>query len=82
MFGINFVLLNFSNYIGIYICIVTNIKTSIYILQKGKPTPYTTSTNYLNYPNLLFIVNKSKKIEENEIIKPNIIIGFDLTFLF
>jgi hypothetical protein len=27
-------------------------------------------------------VNKSKKIEENEMIKPNIIIGFDLTFSF
>ena len=40
------------------------------------------STNYLNHPNLLFIVNKSKKIEENEIIKPNIIIGLDLDFSF
>ena len=27
-------------------------------------------------------MNKSKKIEENEIIKPNIIIGLDLTFSF
>ena len=32
------------------------------------------------YPNLLFMVNKSKKIELNEITIPNIINGFDLTF--
>jgi len=40
----------------------------------------TISDNYSNYPNLLFIVNKSKKIEVNEITKPNIINGLDLTF--
>ena len=40
----------------------------------------TISDNYSNYPNLLFMVNKSKKIEVNEIIKPNIINGLDLTF--
>ena len=38
------------------------------------------SANYSNYPNLLLIVNKSKKIEDNEMIKPNIINGLDLTF--
>ena len=32
----------------------------IYILQKGKPTPYTTSTNYLNYYHLL--LNHTTKI--------------------
>ena len=42
----------------------------------------TISDNYSNYPNLLFMVNKSKKIEVNEIIKPNIINGLDLTFSF
>ena len=40
----------------------------------------TISNNYSNYPNLLFMVNKSKKIEVNERIKPNIINGVDLTF--
>ena len=40
----------------------------------------TISDNYSNYPNLLFMVNKSKKIEVNEIIKPNIIKDFDLMF--
>jgi len=40
-----------------------------------------TSSNYLIYhPNLLLMVNKSKKMEVNEIIKPNIINGLDLTF--
>ena len=32
------------------------------------------------HPNLLLMVNKSKNIEVNEMIKPNIINGFDLTF--
>ena len=32
------------------------------------------------HPNLLLMVNKSKNIEVNEIIKPNIINGLDLTF--
>ncbi len=32
------------------------------------------------HPNLLLMVNKSKNIEDNEMIKPNIINGFDLTF--
>ena len=32
------------------------------------------------YPNLLFMVNKSKKIEVKDMIKPNIINGLDLTF--
>ncbi len=36
--------------------------------------------NYSNHPNLLLMVNKSKKIDVNEIIKPNIINGLDLTF--
>ena len=41
------------------------------------------SSNYLsNYPNLLLMVNRSKKIEVNEMIKPNIINGLDLTFSF
>ena len=34
--------------------------------------------NYSNYPNLLLIVKSNKKIEDNEITKPNIINGFDL----
>ena len=34
----------------------------------------------MNYPNLLLMVNKSKKMEVNEMIKPNIINGLDLTF--
>ena len=33
--------------------------------------------NYSYYPNLLFIVKSSKNIDDNEIINPNIIIGFD-----
>ena len=33
-----------------------------------------------NHPNLLLMVNKSKKMEVNEMIKPNIINGLDLTF--
>ena len=32
------------------------------------------------HPNLLLMVNKSKNIEVNEMIKPNIIKGLDLTF--
>ena len=36
--------------------------------------------NYSNYPNLFLMVNKSKKIEVNEMISPNIINGIDLTF--
>ncbi len=39
------------------------------------------SSNYSkNHPNLLFMVNRSKKMDVNEIIKPNIINAFDLTF--
>ena len=33
--------------------------------------------NYLNYPNLFFIVKRSRNIDDIEIRKPNIIIGFD-----
>ena len=40
----------------------------------------TISHNYSNYPNLLLMVNKSKKIEVNEMMEPNIINGLDLTF--
>ena len=40
----------------------------------------TISDNYSNHPNLLLMVNKSKKMEVNEIIKPNIINGLDLIF--
>ena len=40
----------------------------------------TISDNYLNHPNLLLMVNKSKKIEVNERIKPNSINGLDLRF--
>ena len=38
------------------------------------------SSKYSYHPNLLLMVNKSKKIEVNEIMKPNIINGLDLTF--
>tara|TARA_S200000501_G_scaffold298704_1_gene285285 strand:+ start:130 stop:405 length:276 start_codon:yes stop_codon:yes gene_type:complete len=38
--------------------------------------------NYSNYPNLLFIVKSRKKIDDNEIIKPNIIKVFDFSFPF
>ncbi len=38
------------------------------------------SSNYSYHPNLLLMVNKSKKMEVNEMIKPNIIKGLDLTF--
>ena len=38
--------------------------------------------NYSNYPNLLLIVKSNKKIEDNEITKPNIINGFDLLLGF
>ena len=38
--------------------------------------------NYSNYPNLLFIVKSNKKIEDNEIIKPIIINGFDFSLSF
>ena len=37
-------------------------------------------SNYSYHPNLLLMVNKSKKMEVNEMIKPNIINGLDLTF--
>ena len=40
----------------------------------------TISDNYSNHPNLLLMVNKSKKIEVNEMMEPNIINGLDLTF--
>ena len=40
----------------------------------------TISDNYSNYPNLLFMVNKSKKIDVKDMKKPNIINGLDLTF--
>ena len=35
--------------------------------------------NYLIHPNLFFIVKRSRKIEVNEIIKPNIINGLDFS---
>ena len=35
--------------------------------------------NYLSQPNLVFIVKKSKNIELIEMIKPNIINGFDFS---
>ena len=38
--------------------------------------------NYSTYPNLLFIVKSNKKIEDNEIIKPIIINGFDFSLSF
>ena len=38
--------------------------------------------NYSNYPNLVFIVKRSKNIEVNEIKKPNIINDFDLSLSF
>ena len=40
--------------------------------------------NYSNHPNLLLIVKSNKKIDDNEIIKPKIIRGFDfsLTLIF
>ncbi len=37
-------------------------------------------SNYSYHPNLLLMVNKSKNMDVNEIIKPNIINGLDLTF--
>ena len=41
------------------------------------------SSNYLLiHPNLLLMVNKSKNMEVNEITKPNIINGLDLSFSF
>ena len=40
----------------------------------------TISDNYSNHPNLLLMVNKSKKIDVNEMMEPNIINGLDLTF--
>jgi len=40
----------------------------------------TISDNYSNHPNLLLMVNKSKKMEVKEMIEPNIIKGLDLTF--
>ena len=50
---------------------LTNVKSFLFL---------TISDNYSNHPNLLLMVNKSKKIEVNETIKPNIINGVDLTF--
>ena len=38
--------------------------------------------NYSNHPNLLFIVKSNKKIDDKEIIKPNIINGFDFSLTF
>ena len=38
--------------------------------------------NYSNHPNLLFIVKSSKNIDDNEIINPKIIIGFDFSLTF
>ena len=35
--------------------------------------------NYSYHPNLLFIVKRSKKIDDNEIMKPNIINGLDFS---
>ena len=37
-------------------------------------------SNYSYHPNLLLMVNKSKKMEVIEMIKPNIINGLDLMF--
>ena len=36
----------------------------------------------INHPNLLLIVKSSKKMEVNEMTKPNIINDLDLTFSF
>ena len=38
--------------------------------------------NYSNHPNLLFIVKRSKNIDDNEIIKPIIIKGLDWVVTF
>ena len=38
--------------------------------------------NYSNYPNLLFIVKRSKNIEDSETIVPNIINGLDFSLSF
>ena len=38
--------------------------------------------NYSIHPNLLFIVKRSKNIDDNEIIKPKIIIGLDFSLSF
>ena len=38
--------------------------------------------NYSIHPNLLFIVKSSKNIDDNEIIKPKIINGFDFSLNF
>ena len=35
--------------------------------------------NYSYHPNLLFIVKSSRNIDDNEIIKPNIINGLDFS---
>ena len=35
--------------------------------------------NYLNHPNLFFIVKSSRNIDDKEIKKPNIINGFDFS---
>ena len=50
---------------------LSNVKSFLFL---------TISDNYSNHPNLLLMVNKSKKIEVNERIKPNIINGLDLPF--
>ena len=38
--------------------------------------------NYSNHPNLLFIVQRRKNIEDSETIVPNIINGFDFSLSF
>ena len=56
---------------------------ALFVLAGPLPKSFlflTISDNYSNYPNLLLMVNKSKKIEVNERIKPNIINGLDSTF--
>ena len=54
-------------------CWLFKINNRLYLLSSN-------SFNYSNQPNLLLIVNKSKKIDVNEMIKPDIINGLDLTF--
>ena len=43
---------------------------------------YSNCSSYSNYPNLLLIVKSNRKIDDNEIKKPNIINGFDLSLTF
>ena len=38
--------------------------------------------NYSYYPNLLLIVKSNKRIDDSEIIKPDIIKGFDFSLTF